>query len=104
MASVMLCEGGHEQGVVGEVLLQYIGTADSTVFCAGCFEVFLWAAVEALPTFDDRVRAYMNTIMEAAANKASNAAKRRRKAGLSEVEPKERDTAPVAAESTATEQ
>lgn len=102
MASIMLCDGGHDDPVVGEVLTQWISTGEANVWCAGCYEAFLWAAIEALPTFDDRVKGYMNAIIEKEAGKKSAAARRRRKAGLPEEEPKDSEVEQTGAESTAT--
>ncbi|HEX3513847.1 MAG TPA: hypothetical protein VHT26_07600 [Trebonia sp.] len=104
MASVMLCDGGHDESVVGEVLTQWISTGEANVWCPACYEVFLWAAVEALPTFDTRVKAYMDALMEAESNKKSNTARKRRKAGLPEQEPKDSEPGPGDAESTATDE
>ena len=104
MASVMHCDGGHEQPVAGDVLTQWIATGEANVWCPACYEVFLWAAVEALPTFDDRVTGYMNAIMDKAAGKKAATARRRRKAGEPEEDPEPKDSAVTAAESTATGQ
>lgn len=104
MASVMLCDGGHDEPVVGSILTQWMETGEANVWCPGCYEVFLWAAVEALPTFETRVKSYMDAVMEKEATRRSNAARRRRKAGQDETEPK--DSAPDQGdvESTATDQ
>lgn len=102
MASIMLCEGGHEEPVVGNTLLQWLETGESNVFCAACFEQAIWAMIEALPTFDDRVRGYMNAIMDKAADKKASTARRRRKAGLDEETGEPKDSVPPGAESTAT--
>lgn len=104
MASVMLCDGGHDEPVVGEVLTQWISSGESNIWCPACYEVFLWAAVEALPTFDARVKGYMEAILAAEANKRSNNARKRRKAGLPEEEPKDSESEPELAESTATDE
>lgn len=104
MASVMLCDGGHNEPVVGEVLTQWIANGEANVWCAACYEAFLWAAIEALPTFDDRVKGYMNAIIEKEAGKKSAAARRRRKAGLPEEEPKDSEPTQGEAESTATDE
>lgn len=104
MASIMLCEGGHDEPVVGNALLQWLETGESNVFCAACFEQALWSLVEALPTFDDRVKGYMNAVIEKDANRKSNAARRRRKAGEPETEPKDSATEVEPAESTATDE
>lgn len=102
MASVLLCEGGHETPVVGDALLQWLENGESNIFCAACFEQALWGLVEALPTFDARVKGYMDAIMEKAAAKTAATARRRRKAGLPEVEPEPKDSDEDAAESTDT--
>lgn len=104
MASIMLCEGGHTEPVVGNTLLQWLETGESNVFCAGCFEQALWALVEGLPTFDDRVKGYMNAIIEKESAKKSATARRRRKAGLDEETGQPKDSAEQAAESTATDE
>lgn len=104
MASVMHCDGGHEEPTEGTILTQWIATGDANVWCPGCYEVFLWAAVEALPTFDARVKGYMDAIMEKAAAGKSATARRRRKAGQDEESGEPKDSAETAAESTATEQ
>lgn len=101
MASVMLCDGGHEEPVVGTILTQWMETGEANVWCPACYEVFLWAAVEALPTFDARVKGYMDAIMDKAAAKASATARRRRKAGQDEVTGEPKDSVPTDAESTA---
>lgn len=104
MAQVMLCEGGHIEGVAGQVLLQYIGSPDSNVFCAACFEVFLWSAVEALPTFDARVMGYMDTMIEKQKSNEGRAAKRAAKRAETSAEPKDSAPDQAAAESTVTEE
>lgn len=104
MASVMLCDGGHEEPTVGSVLTQWMETGEANVWCPACYEVFLWAAVEALPTFDDRVKGYMNAIMDKDANRRSNAARRRRKAGEPETDEESKDSPDEGAESTATQE
>jgi hypothetical protein len=102
MGSVMLCDGGHEQPVVGEVLTTWISSGESNVWCAACYEQFIWAAAEGLPTFDARIKGYMAALMETEANRRSAAAKRRRKAGLPEEEPKDSVPDDGDAESTVT--
>jgi hypothetical protein len=104
MASIMLCDGGHEESVVGTILTQWMETGEANVWCPACYEVFLWAAVEALPTFDTRVTGYMNAIMDKAAAKKSSAARRRRKAGQPEEDEEPKDSVEQDAASTATDQ
>lgn len=104
MASIMLCEGGHTEPVVGNTLLQWLETGESNVFCAACFEQAIWAMIEALPTFDDRVKGYMDAIMEKAAAKKSATARRRRKAGQDEETGEPKDSAEPVAESTDTDE
>lgn len=104
MASIMLCEGGHDEPVIGNTLLQWLETGESNVFCAACFEQAIWAMIEALPTFDDRVKGYMDAIMEKAAAKKASTARRRRKAGLDEETGQPKDSAEPVAESTATDE
>jgi hypothetical protein len=103
MASIMLCDGGHDEPVVGTILTQWMETGEANVWCPACYEVFLWAAVEALPTFDDRVTGYMNAIMDKAAEKKAATARRRRKAGQDEETGEPKDSAEPVAESTATD-
>lgn len=104
MASVMHCDSDHTERTPGHVLVQLLEDAEIQVFCATCFSEWLWGMVENLPDYDDRIKARMNVVMEAAANKASNAARKRRKAGLPETEPKDSEPAQAVAESTVTEQ
>jgi hypothetical protein len=104
MASIMLCEGGHDESVVGEVLLQWIASGESNVWCPACFEQALWAFVENLPTFDARVKGYMDAIMDKAAAKKSTTARRRRRAGQDEETGEPKDSADAGAEDTATDQ
>lgn len=104
MASVMHCDGGHDEPTEGTILTQWIATGEANVWCPACYEVFLWAAVEALPTFDDRVTGYMNAIMDKAAGKKAATARRRRKAGQDEETGEPKDSAEQASESTATDQ
>lgn len=104
MASIMLCDGGHTDPVVGSILTQWMESGEANVWCPACYEVFLWAAVEALPTFDDRVKGYMDAIMEKAAAKKSATARRRRKAGQDEETGEPKDSAEPVAESTDTDQ
>lgn len=104
MASIMLCDGGHDEPVVGSILTQWMETGEANVWCPACYEVFLWAAVEALPTFDDRITGYMNAIMDNAAAKKASTARRRRKAGQDEETGEPKDSAEPVAESTATDQ
>lgn len=104
MASIMLCEGGHDTPVVGDALLQWLESGESNVFCAACFEQALWRLVEELPTFDDRITGYMNAIMDKAAAKKASTARRRRKAGQDEETGEPKDSVEHDAASTATDQ
>lgn len=104
MASVMLCDSDHEEPTPGFMLVQLLESGEAQVYCGACAPEWLWGMVENLPDYDDRIKARMNVLMEQQANKASNAARKRRKAGLPEADEVKDSDGIAGAESTPTDE
>lgn len=103
MAQTMHCENpDHTEPTEGFVLIQFLGTPDTQVTCIGCWEQWCWAFLEALPTFDDRIKTYAGAMIQEYQDEAAAAGKPARKRAAKVAEAKDTSAEIAAGESTST--
>lgn len=78
MAQPMNCDS--QDSTAAHFSVTNITTGDTMWLCATCFTDFTWSWIEAVPDFDDRVKAYMIAIAEREEKAKSSAEKRGRRA------------------------
>ena len=101
MAQTMHCENTeHTEPTEGFVMLQFLGTPDTQVTCVPCWEEWCWAFIEALPTFEDRIKTYMGIMLEAQEATRKQAAKPARKRAAGKAPAKDTDAEIATGEST----
>lgn len=100
MAQVMHCENTHDVPEEGHVMIQFLGSPDTQVCCAPCWEQWCWAFLEALPTFDERLRQYIAAMLARREAAAKGKDTRARKTAAKKAEPK--DTVPTEADGEST--
>jgi hypothetical protein len=98
MAQPFICDSAD--GTPAFALVTVVESGDVAAYCAPCLLDWCMGMVEESGKFDDILKTKMLAIAEAAEAKASATAKRRRKAGLPEVDQGKATTVDAAATAT----